>query len=449
MGNKKSKLKKSKTQQGNNRMNNSDMMVNPDFTAYDSNNSAVVSSSYNKPNLFPSQTLNPSNYNAKIKSVNFIPGNWFPITVDKINVGLGWDFDSNETYDLDASVTGFNECNEPIESIYYSHLNGLGGSVHHFGDNLTGVGDGDDEVISINLKKVPEKVISLAVTVNSYKKNSLIKAKQAFIRLFETDSKREIGKFVLNKTKDCIGLLLGLLERNRLGGGWFFRVMCDPIEGHVVTTSYNSLKILLNGYLESFNNDIVYKPRHPMEGEEIFSPETWINIDSAQVHVGLGWDILPGNIYDLDASIISFDKQINDLEIIYHKNMKSKDGNIIHHGDNRTGLGEGDDEVLTINLKNLDQNVASMAVIVNSFKGNSMVGLRSAFIRLFDDDKPIGCHVLGQGTETVGLLLGYFRRDYINNCWLFQVLISPLTGTQAPESIESLKLILDKYKMPL
>ena len=449
MGNKKSKLKKSKTQQGNNRMNNSDMMVNPDFTAYDSNNSAVVSSSYNKPNLFPSQTLNPSNSNTKIKSVNFIPGNWFPITVEKINVGLGWDFDSNETYDLDASVTGFNECNEPIESIYYSNLNGLGGSVHHFGDNLTGVGEGDDEVISINLKKVPAKVISLAVTVNSYKKNSLIKAKQAFIRLFETDSKREIGKFVLNKTKDCIGLLLGLLERNRLGGGWFFRVMCDPIEGHVVTTSYNSLKILLNGYLESFNNDIVYKPRHPMEGEEIFSPETWINIDSAQVHVGLGWDILPGNIYDLDASIISFDKQINDLEIIYHKNMKSKDGNIIHHGDNRTGLGEGDDEVLTINLKNLDQNVASMAVIVNSFKGNSMVGLRSAFIRLFDDDKPIGCHVLGQGTETVGLLLGYFRRDYINNCWLFQVLISPLPGTQAPESIEQLKLILDKYKMPL
>ena len=57
--------------------------------------------------------------------------------------------------------------------------------------------------------------------------------KSAFIRLFETHSKREIGKFVLNKTKDCIGLLLGLLERNRKDGGWFFRVMCDPIEENV------------------------------------------------------------------------------------------------------------------------------------------------------------------------------------------------------------------------
>ena len=55
-----------------------------------------------------------------------------------------------------------------------------------------------------------------------------------------------------------------------------------------------------------------------MEGEATFTPETWIDIDAAKVHVGLGWDILPGNIYNLDASIISFDKQINEPEIIYH-----------------------------------------------------------------------------------------------------------------------------------
>ena len=452
MGNNKSKLKKSKTQKGRANLNNSDLMVNPDFTAYQNNNSAI-SPSYNQsnqPQLFSYNKANTyTNPSPPIKSVNFIPGQWFEINSNEINVGLGWDFDGAETYDLDASVTGFDECNEPVEAIYYGNKNGLSGAVHHFGDNLTGEGEGDDEVISIKLNKVPSRVISLAVTVNSYKSNSLIKAKQAFIRLYETHSKREIGKFILNKTKDCIGLLLGLLERNRQTGGWFFRVMCDPIEGNIVTKSYSSLKVLLNGYLESFNSDMNYKPRHPLPGEEEFTPETWINIDAATVHVGLGWDILPGNVYDLDASIITFDKQINELEIIYHKNLKSRDGNIIHHGDNRTGIGEGDDEVLTINLRNLDQNVASLAVIVNSFKGNSMVGLKSAFIRLFDNDKPIGCHVLGQGSETTGLLLGYFRRDYINNCWLFQVMIYPLPGNQATDSIEQLKITLDKYKMPL
>ena len=447
MGNKKSKVKKSKTQRGRSNMNNSDLMTNPDFTAYNSNNSAVINTGYNKPNLFPSYTTT-SNSSSQ-KSVNFIPGQWFKIECSKINVGLGWDFDKGDTYDLDASVTGFNECNEPIQSIYYGNLDGLNKSVHHFGDNLTGVGEGDDEVISIDLPKVPDNVQSLAVTVNSYKGNSLIKAKEAFIRLFENKSKKEIGKFVLNKTKDCVGLLLGLLERNRMEGGWYFRVMCDPIDGHRVTDSYSSLKLLLNGYTESFNSEVNYKPRHPIPGEEVFTPETWINIDAAVVHVGLGWDILPGNVYDLDASIITFDKQINELEVIYHKNMKSKNESIVHHGDNRTGIVEGDDEVMTIKLRNLEPNVASLAVIVNSFKGNSMIGLKSAFIRLYDDDKPIGCHVLGQGTETTGLLLGYFRKDDINNVWLFQVMISPLPGNQAPDSIEQLKIILDKYKMPL
>ena len=70
----------------------------------------------------------------------------------------------------------------------------------------------------------------------------------------------------------------------------------------------------------------------------------------------MGWDSSPGNIYDLDASNISFDKQFNELEIIYHKNMKSRDGIIIHQGDNRAGLGEGDDEVILINLRNLNQS---------------------------------------------------------------------------------------------
>ena len=137
------------------------------------------------------------------------------------------------------------------------------------------------------------------------------------------------------------------------------------------------------------------------------------------------------------------------MEIIYHKNLKSMDGTIVHYGDNKTGIGEGDDELLSVDLSRINPNVNAMAVIVNSFKGNSMIGLRSAFIRLFDQTKLIGCHVLGQGTETTGLLLGLFRRDFVNNTWLFQVMISALPGREATDSIGQLRSILDKYKIPM
>ena len=315
---------------------------------------------------------------------------------------------------------------------------------------MTGKGSGDDEVITIELNKVPSNVLSLAVTVNSYSRKSIIKAKSAFIRLVNGKTKKEMGRFVLNQTKDCIGLLLGLFERNRQTGGWFFRVMVDPLEGNTVKESYPSLKTLLNGYTESFNSGVVnYQPRHPLPNEPVLTPETWIDMNPGLTYIGLGWDILPGNIYDLDASIVSFDRNINLLEIIYHKNLKSVDGSIVHYGDNRTGIGEGDDEVLSVNLAAVNPNVNTMAVIVNSFKGNSMVGLRSAFIRLYDQSKLIGCHVLGQGTETTGLLLGLFRKDFANNVWLFQVMISPVPGREAQDSVQQLRVILDKYKMPL
>ena len=219
-----------------------------------------------------------------------------------------------------------------------------------------------------------------AITINSYNGNSIIKAKQAFIRLFDGYSKKEIGMFILNKTKDCIGLLLGLFERNFQNGGWFFRVMVDPISGKQVTKSYNDLKNLLAGYSANFHNNINYKPRHPLPGESELIPETWIDIKTKYVFVGLGWDVLPKNIYDLDASIITFDNMLNVIDIVYHKNMKSKDNAVKHHGDNRNGIGEGDDELLSIDFGLLNKNINTLAVIVNSFKGNSMIGLKSAFI---------------------------------------------------------------------
>ena len=351
------------------------------------------------------------------KSIRFIPGHWFPINVPLVRVGLGWDFTKNDVFDLDGSITGFDECNEPIESIYYRQKDGLNDSVLHHGDNLNGKGEGDDEVITIQLNKVPTNVCSLAVTINSYKNKSIIKAKNAYIRLINGKTNNEIGIFILNETKDCIGLLLGLFERNRQTGGWLFRVMVDPIEGNMVTKSYPSLKILLNGYSESFNSSFFNKhKRHPLPGEPIFTPGTWIELNPGIIYIGLGWDILPGNIYDLDASVISFDGNNSVMEIIYHKNLKSVDGSIVHHGDNTTGLGEGDNEVLSINLVSINPNVNTMAVIVNSFKGNSMIGLKSAFIRLYDQTKLIGCHVIGQGSETTGLL----PYSYINNPNTFQ-----------------------------
>jgi stress response protein SCP2 len=49
---------------------------------------------------------------------------------------------------------------------------------------------------------------------------------------------------------------------------------------------------------------------------------------------------------DLDASVILFDENKQVVDVVYFGQLRSKDGSIVHSGDNLTGAGDGDDEVI-------------------------------------------------------------------------------------------------------
>ena len=89
-------------------------------------------------------------------------------------VGLGWDtnrYDGGYDFDLDACAFMLGEngkVRKDEDFIFYGNLEAADGSVRHTGDNLTGAGDGDDEVIILNLAKVPADVKKIAITVTIY-----------------------------------------------------------------------------------------------------------------------------------------------------------------------------------------------------------------------------------------------------------------------------------------
>ena len=86
-------------------------------------------------------------------------------------VGLGWDvnrFDTGGDFDLDAcafllGANGKVTCDEDF--IFYNNLKSRNDAVIHTGDNLTGAGDGDDEVIIIDFSKLPPEIERIAITV--------------------------------------------------------------------------------------------------------------------------------------------------------------------------------------------------------------------------------------------------------------------------------------------
>lgn len=89
-------------------------------------------------------------------------------------VGLGWDvnrYDGGNDFDLDAAAFMLGEngkVRKDEDFIFYGNLESSDGSVRHTGDNRTGDGDGDDEVILLDLSKVPADVKKIAITVTIY-----------------------------------------------------------------------------------------------------------------------------------------------------------------------------------------------------------------------------------------------------------------------------------------
>ncbi|MFF9561603.1 TerD family protein, partial [Streptomyces albus] len=89
----------------------------------------------------------------------------------KVAVGLGWDARSTSgaDFDLDASalVTGpERKVLSDLHFVFYNNLRSPDGSIEHTGDNLTGEGDGDDEVINVDLPAVPPNVTNIFFPVS-------------------------------------------------------------------------------------------------------------------------------------------------------------------------------------------------------------------------------------------------------------------------------------------
>lgn len=121
-----------------------------------------------------------------------------------VKMGLGWDPVKNRgmfgnrtvDVDLDASVVMFAD-NNPVDVAYYGQLTSKDGSIRHQGDNLTGEGEGDDEVILVDLTRIPAHVSTLVFIVTSYKGHTFEQIQNAFCRLVDGTTNAELARYTL------------------------------------------------------------------------------------------------------------------------------------------------------------------------------------------------------------------------------------------------------------
>lgn len=160
-------------------------------------------------------------------------------SLKNILVGLGWEARSTtgDDYDLDASafLVGENgKVKKDEDFIFYNQLSSICGSVLHTGDNRTGAGDGDDEVLEIYLDKVPENIkrIIICVTIDDAiaKKQNFGQVSEAFIRIVNLDNDIEIVRFDLSEDYSTeTAMIFGEIYRHN--DEWKFKAVGQGFAG--------------------------------------------------------------------------------------------------------------------------------------------------------------------------------------------------------------------------
>lgn len=141
------------------------------------------------------------------------------------------------------------------------------------------------------------------------------------------------------------------------------------------------------------------------------------------VRVGLGWDtrVTDGAAFDLDASAFLLGpsgRVRSDSDFIYYNNMASSDGSIVHQGDNITGIGEGDDEVIVVSLNRLPADIDRIAFAVTIHDADqrrqNFGMVQSAFIRVVNeqDNVELARYDLSEDASTeTAMIFGELYRD--------------------------------------
>ncbi|MRH90439.1 TerD family protein [Nocardia sp. SYP-A9097] len=155
-------------------------------------------------------------------------------SLTRVKMALGWDpAKRGKDIDLDASVVAYNRQAKELGKVWFVKLSAFKGAIKHSGDNLTGAGEGDDEVITVDLPALPADVYALLFTVNSYSGQKFDEIARAFCRLVDDYSGAELVRFELSRGERRTGLFMCMLTR--AAHGWNMTALGEYGDGATVS----------------------------------------------------------------------------------------------------------------------------------------------------------------------------------------------------------------------
>lgn len=376
-------------------------------------------------------------------------GNAHHLTFNRIQVGLSWDVENGQHIDLDSSCVAVDRQGNILldETVYYGNLTNSNASLVHSGDETHGIGEGDDEMIRCDLDRIPATVLALyfILTIATPDK-TFADIKSAQVRMVSTETKVGICRFVPHEFGPHTAMFLVRLARENQDQ-W----VMTPIEGtESVARDFGSLIPEIKGYTRDIVPGIVI---HPDERIAIMRKGGSIRVTDyipghelpKWVTFGLSWDVTNGVNIDLDASAIVLDYKYRPLDLVFFKQLVSKDGAIRHSGDEREGDEGGDDESINISLPNLHPKVKYIGFVITSYSGQELDDVARATCHLYDPKTKVEIaqyamsHSAALDKHTA-LVMGCLYKD--GDEWSFRIISEPAQGRTAHENVDELQNFL-------
>lgn len=154
-------------------------------------------------------------------------------SLTKVFVGLGWDErgTSGADFDLDASALVCGATGKVLNDqhfIFFNNLVSPDGTVEHTGDNLTGEGDGDDEVVNVDLAGLSPAIERIVFAVSIYdaaaRQQAFGQVANAYIRVVDATNDSELARYDLTEDASVeTAMVFGELHKDT--SGWNFRAV--------------------------------------------------------------------------------------------------------------------------------------------------------------------------------------------------------------------------------
>merc|ERR1719326_2858654 len=363
-----------------------------------------------------------------------------PLPKNRYGFGVSWASLGGRDVDIDLQCVVVDFSGAIIDCAYYNNLKAAR-AITHSGDEVAGKPDNIEEMVWVNMQKLPPNVAILVFVVAAYSGGCLKDVKDGQMHVLEEHESREIALLNLDRSAASVNIVSAMFRDPLDGAGprsswsWKLRVVNESVQ-----QGRHFMDILpqLSGVIRTF------LPRAPAKQKVAFAMEKGGVLDLpqglGQITVGLGWDVDEGEC-DLDVSAVLMDSDGKDVEAVFFGRLESEEHGIQHTGDNLTGEGEGDDEQIIVNLDQIGESIQQIFFVVNIYTPHrTFMQVAEPFCRVVDNSSgaELCRYALRDAGSESGLIIARIARE-AGGRWGFHALGLPCRGRTYKDSTAQLR----------